>query len=157
MSLLEQMREKARQNKKTIVLPEGTEERTVKAVETIIKEGIADPILLGEPAEINAVAAKVGADISGAKIINPATAPELASYINTLYEMRKNKGMTEDKARQQLLDPLYYGSMMVQQGAAAGEVAGARNTTGDVLRPALQIIKPPGNHFGLRCLYYDCT
>ncbi|NPV25856.1 MAG: phosphate acetyltransferase [Firmicutes bacterium] len=141
MSLLEQMREKARQNKKVIVLPEGTEERTVKATEIIIQEGIADPILLGSPEEIKAVAAKVGADISGVKIINPATAPEYESYVNTLYEMRKSKGMTEDKAKQLLLDPLYFGAMMVQQGAAAGEVAGARNTTGDVLRPALQIIK----------------
>ncbi|MGE5415908.1 MAG: phosphate acetyltransferase [Acidobacteriota bacterium] len=141
MSLLEEIRQKAQAKFKTIVLPEGTEERTLKAVETLVGDKLANPILLGEEAAVKDMAAKVGANISGAQIINPATAPFFDEFVQKFYEMRKDKGMTEDKAKALLVDPLYFGAMMVKDGKADGEVAGAINTTGDVLRPALQIIK----------------
>lgn len=141
MTLLEEIREKAKAKYKTIVLPEGTEDRTLKAVETLVKEKIAFPILLGDEKEVKEKAAKIGADISGAEIINPVSAPFFKDFVQAFYEMRKDKGMTEEKAQQLMQDPLYFGSMMVKAGKADGEVAGAINTTGDVLRPALQIIK----------------
>jgi len=141
MTLLEQIRQKAQEKFKTIVLPEGTEERTLKAVETLIKEKIANPILLGDEEAVKAKAQQVGADISGVEIVNPGKAPYYNEFVESFYEMRKSKGMTPEKAQQLMLDPLYFGSMMVKSGKADGEVAGAINTTGDVLRPALQIIR----------------
>ncbi|MGE5372559.1 MAG: phosphate acetyltransferase [Solirubrobacterales bacterium] len=141
MTLLEQIKAKAQEKFKTIVLPEGTEERTLKAVEILIREKIANPILLADPAAAKAEAQKVGADITGAQIIDPAAAPFFEEFVQKFYEMRKDKGMTEEKARKLLVDPLYFGAMMVKEGKADGEVAGAINTTGDVLRPALQIIR----------------
>jgi phosphate acetyltransferase len=141
MTLLEQIRQKAQEKFKTIVLPEGTEERTLKAVETLMKQKIANPILIGEEGAVRAKAQQVGADIGGVEIIDPAKAPFYAEFVESFYEMRKAKGMTLEKAQQTMLNPLYFGSMMVKSGKADGEVAGAVNTTGDVLRPALQIIK----------------
>lgn len=141
MSLLQEIRQKAQTKNKTIVLPEGTEERTLAAVEILLKEKIANPILLGDEAAVKDMAGKVGVNISGAEIVNPEKSPYFDDFVQKFYEMRKDKGMTEDKARQLLKDPLYFGAMMVKDGKADGEVAGAINTTGDVLRPALQIIK----------------
>ena len=141
MTLLEQIRQKAQERFKTIVLPEGTEERTLKAVETLVKEKIANPILIGDEGAVKAKAQQVGADISGVEIVNPAKAPYYDEFVEKFYEMRKAKGVTLEKAQQLMLDPLYFGSMMVKAGKADGEVAGAINTTGDVLRPALQIIR----------------
>ena len=126
MTLLEQIRDKARSNRKTIVLPEGTEERTVKATEIIIKEQLANPILLGDPNEIAAVAGKVGANITGAEIIDPKNSKYYDGFVNEFYEMRKSKGMTIDKAQALMSDPLYFGSMLVYKNVADGEVAGAR-------------------------------
>lgn len=141
MNLLEQIREKAKANVKNIVLPEGTEERTIRAIPTLVGEKIANPILLGNPAEIKTLADGFGVDVSGAEIINPVEAPFYDDFVQEFYEMRKSKGMTPDKAKQQMADPLFFASMMVKNGKADGEVAGAENTTGNVLRPALQIIK----------------
>lgn len=141
MTLLEQIREKARSNRKTIVLPEGTEERTLKAVEIMMKEQLVTPILLGDPDEVLATAKRVGANIGDVEIVNPTRSKYYEEYVNEFTEMRKSKGMTIDKAQSLMADPLYFGAMMVYKGVADGEVAGARNTTGDVLRPALQIIR----------------
>lgn len=141
MSLLAEIREKAAQKTKTIVLPEGLEERTLQAVKQIVAEKIARPVLLGDEGEIKALASKIGADISGAEIVNPAQAPYFDEYVQAFYEMRKSKGVDLDKAKSTMLNPLYFASMMVKMGKADGEVAGAENTTGNVLRPALQIIK----------------
>ncbi|MGI6413914.1 MAG: phosphate acetyltransferase [Syntrophomonadaceae bacterium] len=141
MSLLAEIREKASQKTKTIVLPEGTEERTIKAIAEIVKQKIAQPVLLGNESEIRGVASKIGADISGAQIIDPAKAAFFDDFVQAFYEMRKDKGVDLDKARSSMLDPLYFASMMVKLGKADGEVAGAQNTTGNVLKPALQIIK----------------
>ncbi len=141
MNLLEQIREKAAKNTKTIVLPEGTEERTLQAIKGIVAGKVANPILLGDEGEVKALASKIGADLSGAEIINPAKAPYFDDFVQAFYEMRKSKGVDLDKAKATMLDPLFFASMMVKMDKADGEVAGAENTTGNVLRPALQIIK----------------
>ena len=133
--------EKAAKKGRAIVLPEGTEERTLQAIKGIVDNRIATPILLGDEGEIKAAASKVGADISGAEIINPAKAPFFDDFVQAFYEMRKSKGVDLDKAKSTMLDPLFFASMMVKMGKADGKVAGAQNTTGNVLRPALQIIK----------------
>lgn len=141
MSLLAEIREKASKKGRTIVLPEGTEERTLQAIKAIVDNKIAHPILLGDESEVKALASKIGADLSGAEIINPAKAAFFDDCVQAFYEMRKDKGVDMDKARSSMLDPLFFASMMVKLGKADGEVAGAENTTGNVLRPALQIIK----------------
>lgn len=141
MSLIAQIKEKAAQKNKRIVLPEGTEERTIQAIKGIVDQKIATPILLGDESEIRALASKIGADITGAEIINPAKSALFDDFVQAFYEMRKSKGMDLDKAKATMLNPLYFASMMVKMDQADGEVAGADNTTGDVLRPALQIIK----------------
>ncbi|MDD3268772.1 MAG: phosphate acetyltransferase [Syntrophomonadaceae bacterium] len=141
MNLLEQIKEKASKNIKTIVLPEGTEERTIQAIKGIVDGKLANPILLGDESAIKAIASKIGADLSGAEIINPAKAAFFDDFVQAFYEMRKSKGMTLDQAKATMLDPLFFASMMVKMDKADGEVAGAENTTGNVLRPALQIIK----------------
>lgn len=141
MSLLEEIKEKASKKGKTVVLPEGTEERTLLAIKGIADAKIAHPILLGNESEVKAAAAKVGADISGAELIDPVKAPFFDDFVQAFYEMRKSKGVDLDQAKATMQDPLFFASMMVQMGKADGEVAGAENTTGNVLRPALQIIK----------------
>ncbi|HZK43252.1 MAG TPA: phosphate acetyltransferase [Syntrophomonadaceae bacterium] len=141
MSLLLEIREKAALKGKTIVLPEGLEERTLMAVKEMVSNKIAIPILLGDEVEIRALASKIGADISGAEIVNPVKATYFDDFVQAFYEMRKHKGIDLDKAKDTMLNPLYFASMMVKMEKADGEVAGAINTTGNVLRPALQIIK----------------
>ncbi|HEX3012083.1 MAG TPA: phosphate acetyltransferase [Syntrophomonadaceae bacterium] len=142
MDLLAQIREKAATiETKTIVLAEGSEERTLSAIKAIVDGKLAHPILLGDESEIKGVASKIGADIAGAEIVNPVKAPYYDDYVQTFYEMRKSKGVDMDKAAKTMLDPLFFASMMVFKGQADGEVAGALNTTGNTLRPALQIIK----------------
>ena len=141
MSMLEIIKNKARANVKKIVLPEGDEPRTVKAAVQIVKEGLATPILLGAADKIAAVAAEQGVDISGIETIDPATSEKAGSYAQELFELRKAKGVTEEDAAKLVADPMYYGIMMVKLGEADGLVSGAVHTTGDMLRPALQIIK----------------
>lgn len=141
MDLLAQIREKAAAKPKTIVLAEGAEERTLSAIKAIVDGNLAHPILLGNESEIKGVASKIGADIKGAEIIDPIKAPFYDDYVQTFYEMRKSKGVDMDKAAKTMLDTLFFASMMVFKGHADGEVAGALNTTGNTLRPALQIIK----------------
>ncbi len=141
MNLIEQIKAKARQNNRTIVLAEGTEERTVKAAGIITQEGLAKIILLGEENEIQQVAARVGTDLTGVTLIDPVKSPKYKAYSEEFYELRKKKGLSLEEAQTLMKNTLYFGSMMVYKGDADGMVAGAQNTTGDVLRPALQIIK----------------
>ena len=142
MELLEQIRMNAIRHNKRIVLPEGTEERTLKAADAIIAEGIARITLLGDPKEIMTLAASFGLkNIDKATIINPVSHPMKDKYIDLMVELRKSKGLTRDQASKLIEDPLYLGVMMIKNGDVDGEVAGARNTTGDVLRPAFQIVK----------------
>ena len=142
MQLVEQLISSATADKQRIVLPEGTEERTLKAANQILTDGVADLILLGNPEEINAKAQEWGlGNISKATIIDPENNPRAEEYAQMLCELRKKKGMTIEEARAKVLDPLYLGCLIIKNGEADGQLAGARNTTGDVLRPALQIIK----------------
>ena len=136
---LERIKERAKADKKTIVLAEGEEMRTVVAADKILKEGIANIILLGNKDKINELAK--GLDISAATIIDPLTDARRAEFVEKFYEMRKAKGMTPEKAEDTLKSVLYYGVMMVKEGLADGMVAGAVNATSNVLRPCLQILK----------------
>jgi len=135
--------QKAKANKKKIVLPEGTEPRTLKAAEIVLKEGIADLVLLGKEEEIREKAK--GLDISKAEIVDPEKSPNLERYAKEYYELRKNKGMTEEEAERLMKDPMYYGCMMVKLGDVDGMVSGAIHATADVFRPAFQIIKTAPN------------
>ena len=142
MDLINEIVERAKASRQRIVLPEGTEERTLTAADRVLAEGVADLIILGNPAEIKAVAAKLGLqNIDKATIIDPENHPKKEEYAQLLAELRKKKGMTIEEARKLVLDPLYLGCLIIKAGDADGQLAGARNTTGDVLRPALQIIK----------------
>ena len=142
MGLFEKLTAKAIANRQRIVLPEGNEPRTLTAADNIIADGIADIILIGDPAEIKAKAAELKlANIDKATIINPADEAVIDKYAPIYFELRKKKGISMEDARKVTADPLYLGCLMVKAGDADGQVAGALNTTGNVLRAAFQIIK----------------
>lgn len=142
MDFISKIKAKARENKQRIVLPEGTEPRTLEAANILIEEGIADIILIGNPDTINKMASESGfSNINKAKIVNPLDHEKRDLYIDMLVEIRKKKGLTKEAAAELLNDPLYLAVMMIKNGDADGEVAGADNATGDVLRPAFQIVK----------------
>ena len=141
MELMDKLWNAAKENKQRIVLPEGDEERTIVATEKIQKEGLAFPILIGDEEKILNKAKELDVDLTGVEIINPDKSDRLQDYINAFYESRKNKGMTLEKADKIVRDPLYFGTMMVKLDDADGMVSGAVHTTGDLLRPGLQIIK----------------
>jgi len=131
----------AQNDVKKIALPEGEEERTLKASQIIKEKSLAHVILVGNEAKIRENAAKFGANIDGIEIIDPETSPKRPAYVEGFYELRKSKGMTIEKAGSIMNDPLYFATMMVKNGDADGMVSGAIHTTGDLLRPGLQIIK----------------
>lgn len=142
MELFEMLKQSARALPQRIVLPEGTEPRTLTAADRIIADGIADIILIGDPLEINKMAADLGLNnISKASIVNPADESVIDKYAPLFFELRKNKGVTMEEARLTTANPLYLGCLMVKAGDADGQVAGAMNTTGNVLRAAFQVIK----------------
>lgn len=142
MDLIKQIVERAKANKQRIVLPEGTEERTITAADSLIKDEVANIILIGDPQEIKERASKLNlSNIDKATIIDPQNYEKKETYTNLLFELRKAKGLTIEQAAKLAEDPLYIGCLMIKNGDADGEIAGAQNTTGDVLRPALQIIK----------------
>lgn len=144
MNFLDKIKKLARENKKTIVLPESFEMRTIEATHEILKEGVANIILIGDKEEILKKAD--GFDISSAIFIDPQKYDKLDVLINKFVEVRKNKGMTEENAREILLkDPLYFGVLLVKCEIADGMVAGAVNSTANVLRPCLQILKTAPN------------
>lgn len=140
MGFIEDIKARAKQNMKTIVLPETSDIRTLEAASRILKEGVAKIVLLGNEENIKTMAE--GFDLSGATIVDPETTDKLDSYINLLVEIRKSKGMTPELARETLTkDYLTFGVTMVKAGDADGMVAGAVNSTANVLRPSLQILK----------------
>lgn len=147
---MKQIIARAKEDKQRIVLPEGTEPRTLTAADKLIKDGVACPILLGNKTEILSLAKELGlANIEKAEIINPAESDKRASYVDLLVELRKSKGLTREEAEELVNNPLYYGCLMVKAHDADGFVAGAINYTKDVLRPALQIIKTKP---GIKCV-----
>ena len=141
-TFIEKIKDRARTDIKTIVLPETNDKRTIIAAAQVLKEGIANLILVGDQEKIMDGASWLEVDLSKAKVINPQTTPKLEEYTELLYETRKNKGMTMESAREILLsDPLMFGVMMVKANDADGMVAGACHATADVLRPSLQVLK----------------
>jgi len=142
MNLLDQIKENAKKHNKRIVLPESTEERTLQAADIIISENLAQVILTGNPGEIKMLAEKLNLkNIDKATIIDPKNHAKKEEYINLMVELRKSKGLTHDEAARLVEDPLYLATIMIKNGDADGEVAGAENATGDVLRPAFQYVK----------------
>ena len=141
MSFIDEIKEKARQNIKTIILTESEDKRVLKAAEKVKKEGFANVILIGNEEDAIKLAKENDIDITGIEIINPQTSEKFEEYANAFYELRKAKGMTIEKAREMLKDNMYFGTMMVKQGDADGLVSGACHSTANTLRPALQILK----------------
>ena len=142
MNLLEQIVARAKANKQRIVLPEAEEERTLRAADRVLADELADIILIGNPESIKADAEKYGlTHIDKATIIDPLNNPRSEEYAELLAELRKKKGMTIEQARELVKNPLYLGCMIIKTEGADGQISGALSTTGDTLRPALQIIK----------------
>jgi phosphate acetyltransferase len=142
MNLIEQIKENAKKNRQRIVLPESYEERTLKAADIILDKDIADIILIGEEEVIHADAKKYGLkNIGKATLVDPMKYKKLDAYVDMMVELRKSKGLTKDEALALLKNPLYFATVMIKYGDADGEVAGADNATGDVLRPAFQYVK----------------
>ena len=142
MNVLEKLIARARSNKQRIVLPESLEDRTITAADKALADGIADIILIGPNADIMAKAESLGLkNIDKATIIDPATSEKTEEYAQLLFQLRQKKGMTIEVARQTVLNPLYFGCLIIKSGDADGQISGALSTTADTLRPALQIIK----------------
>ena len=141
MSFIQEIKEKAKANLKTIILPEATDPRILKATEIIKKEGYAKIILIGKEKEIKAKAEELKIETEGTKIIDPEKSENTERYAKELYELRKAKGMTEEQAKELIKESIYYGMMMVKLNEADGLVSGAAHSTSDTLRPALQILK----------------
>ena len=152
MEILQQMLKRAQENPQRIVLPEGDEARTLEAANIILNDKIAELILIGDPAIIRQMATEKGYNAildpeSALTIVDPLNDPKMPAYANLLYELRKAKGMTLEQATEKVKDPLYLGCLMIKNGDADGELAGARGTTADTIRPAFQILKTrPGVH-----------
>lgn len=142
MHLVDKIKEKARANKQIVVLPEGYDDRMIQAAELIVKDRLAKVILLGDPEKLFGKAKELNVTLDGVELLHPEKSPHLDAYIDELVDLRKKKGLSRDEARGLLTqaDNLYYASMMVRRGDAGGAVAGASNTTGDVLRAAFQCI-----------------
>ena len=141
MSFIDEIKIRAKKDIKTIVLPEATDIRVLEATERIKKEEFANIILVGDESEINKIANDNNIDIKDTKIINPKTSEKYNEYVEKFYELRKAKGMTEEEAKEKMLDPVFFGMMIVKNGDADGLVSGAAHSTSDTLRPALQILK----------------
>lgn len=141
MTFIEKIKEKAKQEIKTIVLPEGNDIRTLKAASMVLNDNYANLIILGKESQIKEMAKENNLDISKAKIINPIESDNYKTYVHDFYELRKAKGMTLEKAEEMMKDETYFGMMMVKESDADGLVSGACHSTSDTLRPALQILK----------------
>ena len=145
MSFIEKIKQRAKNQIKTIVLPEATDIRILKAAETVKQEGYAKTILIGDEEQVRKIAKQNTIDIEGIKIIDPLKSERTQEYAQKLFELRKAKGLTEEQAQKLVLDPVYFGMMMVKNEDADGLVSGACHSTSDTLRPALQILKTAPN------------
>jgi len=153
MAFIDEMRKKAKNLKRNLVLPEGTEPRTVQAARILVDEGLAGSVtLIGKPDAVEAVAAEKNVSLKGINVVNPSASSDLDEFAKAYHELRKHKGMDEATARQEILDPLKWGAMMVRTEKADAMVAGAENATGNVLVAAFTIIKTaPGTKFASSC------
>ena len=141
MNFIEEIKEKARKDLKSIVLPETDDLRILQATERILKEGFSNVILVGNEESIKTLANDNNINIEGAQIVEPSKSEKYDEYVNKFYELRKNKGITLEQAKEMMLDNVYFGMMMVKNEDADGLVSGAAHSTADTLRPALQILK----------------
>lgn len=133
--------ERAKADRRHVVLPEGDEDRVLRAVDVLLRRGVVDATLLGQPNAIRARAAALGVDLAGAEIVDPLSSPLLGEYANAYWQLRKHRGITEEAATDALGDPNYFGTAMVAAGAADGMVSGAAHSTADTIRPAFEIIR----------------
>ncbi len=140
-SFIDTLKSRAKNDIKTVVLAEGEDIRTLEAAQTVLKEGYAKIVVLGNKEKIAKMSSEKGLDLSGAIIIDPETSEKTAEYADKFYEMRKSKGITPEQAKETMKNTLYYGVMMVNEGEADGMVAGACNSSANVIRPSLQILK----------------
>ena len=147
--------EQATSDKKHIVFPEGDEPRTLRAVERIVARGVADVTLLGEEERVYERARELGVSLNGVEVIDPGKA-ELEEFTRTFYELRKHKGLTVEQAKDYVMDPIYYGTMMVYMGRADGLVSGAVHSTAHTIRPALQIIKAKPGISVVSSVFFMC-
>ena len=145
MSFIDEIKEKAKKDIKTIVLPESTDVRVLEAASKIKNEKFANVVLVGNEDDINKLANENNIDVSDIKIVDPLKSDNFDKYVNDFYELRKEKGMTLEKANEVIKDYVFYGMMMVKEGEADGLVSGASHSTSDTLRPALQILKTAPN------------
>ncbi len=157
MRMMERAKEAARGLCRTIVFPEGDEPRTVQAAAILRREGLARPVLLGASEKIRETAAQTGADLTGVETADPETDGRAAGYAETLYQLRKHRGLTPEEAAAQVREPMVFGMLMVKAGGADGLVSGAVHTTGQMLRPALQIIRTkPGTDIVSSAFLIEC-
>lgn len=140
ITLLEEIKEKAKQLKKHIVLPDALDERTLKAGRIIVDEKIADITLIGDEEKIRSLAEKVNVNLSGIRIVDPLRSEKLSDFAHIFYNLRKNKGISFEEAKETMKKPLFFGAMMVREGMADGSVAGSISTTADVLRAGIQVV-----------------
>ena len=145
MSFINQIKERAKKDIKTIILPEATDIRILKATQIVKKEQYANVILVGDTEKVTKIAQENNIDLSGIQIINPEKSENTEKYAKELYELRKNKGLTQEEAKKLVLNPVYFGMMMLKLNEADGLVSGAAHSTSDTLRPALQILKTAPN------------
>ncbi len=138
--LLNSLKEQAKRLKKTVVLPNALDERTIKAARTLVDENIAYPLLIGSEDEIRKIAHSLAVSLEGIRIMDPARSEKLSDFSHTFFNMRKGKGLEFTEAQKVMTNPLYFGAMMVREGLADGSVAGSLSTTGDVLRAGIQVI-----------------
>lgn len=140
ITLLEKIREKAKQLKKHIVLPDALDERTLKAGRIIVDEKIANVTLIGDDEKIYSLAEKIGVDLSGIRVLNPLKSEKMSDFVHIFYNLRKHKGISFEEAKETMKNPLFFGAMMVREGFADGSVAGSISTTADVLRAGIQVV-----------------
>ena len=142
-NLIEEIKSKASSKKRTIVLPESHDERVLKSAEKLISEGICNVITIGNEEQIRVSASELGVNLQGVRIIDPKTSDRLSDFANIFFNKRKNKGITIDQARETMINDLFFGAMLVEEGMADGSVAGSTAATGDVLRAAFQCVGMP--------------
>ena len=145
MNFIDEIKQRAKKEIKTIILPEAEDKRVLEAARQVTEEGFAKVVLVGNKVKVQSKADEFNIDISGIEIVDPASSEKYEEYVQSFYELRKEKGMTIEKAKEFILDSVYYGMMMVKMGEADGLVSGAAHSTSDTLRPALQILKTAPN------------
>ena len=145
MNFIDEIKQRAKKEIKTIILPEAEDKRVLEAAKQVMEEGFAKIVLVGNKEKVNVKANKFNIDLSGIEIVDPASSEKYEEYVQRFYELRKEKGMTIETAKEFMLDSVYYGMMMVKMGEADGLVSGAAHSTSDTLRPALQILKTAPN------------